>query len=110
MTITKTKSGVISNGDSLNAGAAINLSPEAFFFANDTTLYVADSGAPKNDSNASSGVDLGDGGLQKWSLVGGAASVLIDSEVRPNSPQAPTNFGIGTLVSWCATTLSRASA
>ena len=51
----------------------INLSPENFFFANATTLYVADSGAPKNDSvtNDSNGSTLGDGGLQKWSLVNG---------------------------------------
>jgi hypothetical protein len=55
------------NGISL-AGQEINLSPEDFFFANATTLYVADSGAPKNDSAATHG---GDGGLQKWSLIGG---------------------------------------
>jgi len=53
------------NGNSLNANLQINLSPENFFFANATTLYVADDGKPKNTS-ASSG--LGDGGLQKWSL------------------------------------------
>ncbi|HEX2816056.1 MAG TPA: PEP-CTERM sorting domain-containing protein, partial [Phenylobacterium sp.] len=35
-----------------------------------TTLYVADSGAPKNDSTVNSGTSIGDGGLQKWSLVG----------------------------------------
>lgn len=49
-------------------GLQINLSPTSFFFANDTTLYVADSGMPKQTS-ASSG--LGDGGLQKWSLING---------------------------------------
>jgi hypothetical protein len=54
-------------------GQEINLSPEDFFFANATTLYVADSGAPKNDSAQSDkgGSALGDGGLQKWSLVNG---------------------------------------
>ena len=46
----------------------INLSPENYFFANDSTLYVADSGNPKNTSGDS---PLGDGGLQKWSLVNG---------------------------------------
>ena len=30
------------------AGQQINLSPENFFFANASTLYVADSGSPKN--------------------------------------------------------------
>lgn len=46
-------------------GQQINLSPENYFFANSTTLYVADSGDPKNNS-ATTG--LGDGGLQKWTL------------------------------------------
>ncbi len=49
-------------------GQVINLSPEDYFFANATTLYVADSGAPKNNSASSA---LGDGGLQKWSLING---------------------------------------
>lgn len=49
------------------AGQQINLSPENYYFANATTLYVADSGSPKNNSATSS---VGDGGLQKWSLVG----------------------------------------
>ena len=55
-------------------GQEINLSPEDFFFANATTLYVADSGAPKNDSAQSDkgGSALGDGGLQKWSLINGS--------------------------------------
>ena len=49
-------------------GDQINLSPESFFFANADTLYVTDSGSPKNNSASSS---LGDGGLQKWVLTGG---------------------------------------
>ncbi|WP_213775939.1 hypothetical protein [Bradyrhizobium sp. dw_78] len=55
-----------SNG--LNSGQKVNLSPESFFFANSTTLYVADSGDPKNTK----GGNGGDGGLQKWSLVNGS--------------------------------------
>jgi hypothetical protein len=52
-------------GNSVNGGSGtVNLSPENFFFANATTLYVADSGDPKSGG-------LGDGGLQKWSLVNG---------------------------------------
>jgi hypothetical protein len=49
-------------------GEQINLSPENYFFANANTLYVADSGSPKNNSGSSS---LGDGGLQKWVNTGG---------------------------------------
>lgn len=41
----------------------VYLSPEQFFFANPYTLYIADSGSPKNGSNAAG---LGEGGLQKW--------------------------------------------
>jgi hypothetical protein len=51
------------------AGTKIYLSPENYFFANATTLYVADSGNPKGDNNGSSGngtQGLSDGGLQKW--------------------------------------------
>jgi PEP-CTERM motif len=44
-------------------GSVVNLSPEGYFFANASTLYVADSGSPKNNSGTSA---LGDGGLQKW--------------------------------------------
>jgi hypothetical protein len=52
------------NGNSINsAGEQINLSPENYFFANPSTLYIADSGDGKQDSATST---LGDGGLQKW--------------------------------------------
>lgn len=50
--------------NSVNAGAVgtrVDLSPEQYFFANATTLYVADGGAPKAGT-------IGDGGLQKWTL------------------------------------------
>ena len=50
--------------NSVNAGAvgtAVALSPEQYFFANATTLYVADGGQPKAGT-------IGDGGLQKWIL------------------------------------------
>jgi hypothetical protein len=72
MTIT---TGANSNGNGLNAGQDINLSPADFFFANPTTLYVADTGNPKNDSNGATNstgtANIGNGGLQKWSLVSG---------------------------------------
>jgi hypothetical protein len=44
-------------------GNAVNFSPDGFYFANATTLYVADVGAPKNKG-------LGDGGIQKWTFNG----------------------------------------
>lgn len=55
------------------AGQTINLSPESFFFANATTLYVADSGIPKNNSATTA---LGDGGLQKWVLANGTWTLV----------------------------------
>lgn len=61
-----------SNGNSVNSardGNFVYASPEQFFFANSTTLYVTDSGSPKN-GNAEKAA-LGDGGLQKYSLVNG---------------------------------------
>ncbi|WP_036169139.1 PEP-CTERM sorting domain-containing protein [Massilia sp. 9096] len=52
------------NGNGVNAaGQTISLSPEQYFFATASVLYVADSGIPKNSSGSST---LGDGGLQKW--------------------------------------------
>lgn len=50
----------------------INLSPENYFFASPTVLYVADSGTPKNTSaqNQSPFTFCGAGGLQKWVKVG----------------------------------------
>ncbi|WP_394779529.1 PEP-CTERM sorting domain-containing protein [Undibacterium sp.] len=59
------------NGNGINApGALVNLSPESYYFANASTLYVADSGIPKNDSALAKGdtrsTTYGDGGLQKW--------------------------------------------
>jgi hypothetical protein len=57
--------------DASLGGSKIYLSPENYFFANATTLYVADSGAPKGDNNGSGGAaqGLSDGGLQKWVLL-----------------------------------------
>ncbi len=49
--------------DSSLVGKTTYLSPESYFFANATTLYVADSGNPKLGG-------LGDGGLQKWTYNG----------------------------------------
>lgn len=77
-TINSAGSGNTSNGNNLNAGLAVNLSPQNYWFASPTVLYVADTGSPKNDSNGpdavctsnggSSKATVGDGGLQKWIL------------------------------------------
>ena len=56
-------SGSNGTGNPFNAGLQINLSPENYFFASPSILYVADSGDPKNNSANS---PVGDGGLQKW--------------------------------------------
>ena len=42
----------------------VNYSPEGIYFANTTTMYLADTGDPKKGAP-------GDGGIQKWSLTGG---------------------------------------
>ena len=53
-----------SETNGLNAsGQTINLSPQGYFFANSTTLYIADTGEGKQTSATTT---LGDGGLQKW--------------------------------------------
>lgn len=80
-----------SNGNGLNAGLQINLSPESFFFANSSTLYVTDSGNGKQTSANSS---LGDGGLQKWSLVSG--SWTLDYTLAAGLTLVPNTSAAGT--------------
>lgn len=63
VTITTSADGS-NNGNGINAvGQTVNLSPENFFFASPSVLYVADSG---NGKQTSASTKLGDGGLQKW--------------------------------------------
>jgi hypothetical protein len=64
------------NVNSARNGSFVYLSPEEFFFANATTMYVADSGEPKN-GNVNKAA-LGEGGLQKWSLVKGVWTLDYD--------------------------------
>ncbi|MDR3537425.1 MAG: hypothetical protein P4L71_13090, partial [Acetobacteraceae bacterium] len=66
ITLTTSTANGVNNG---RLGTTVYLSPENFFYASPTVLYVADSGAPKN-GNAEKAA-LGDGGLQKWVLVNG---------------------------------------
>ena len=61
------------NGNSINGSSgSAYLSPENYFYANSTTLYVADTGLSKNGTQGTASGNLGDGGLQKWSLVNGS--------------------------------------
>lgn len=83
-------------------GSFVYLSPEQYFFANPTTLYVTDSGQPKN-GNANKAA-LGEGGLQKWSLVGGTWTLDYDlyvglnlvnnANANANTPTAPGVTGL----------------
>jgi hypothetical protein len=83
-------------------GSFVYLSPEEYFFANSTTLYVADSGQPKN-GNANKAA-LGEGGLQKWSLVGGTwvldydlvngLNLVNNATATPADPTAPGVTGL----------------
>jgi autotransporter passenger strand-loop-strand repeat protein len=51
----------VNSVNAADVGQVVNLSPENYFFANATTLYIADGGDPKEGG-------VGDGGLQKWTL------------------------------------------
>jgi hypothetical protein len=83
-------------------GSFVYLSPEQYFFANSSTLYVADSGQPKN-GNADKAA-LGEGGLQKWSFNGTAWTLdydlvaglnLVDNaNANANTPTAPGVTGL----------------
>jgi hypothetical protein len=70
-------------------GKTVNFSPQAFTFANATTLYVADTGDPK-------AMGIGDGGIQKWSLLNGTWA-LDYTLVDPNfvSPTVATSVSDG---------------
>jgi hypothetical protein len=83
-------------------GKFVYLSPEQYFFANPTTLYVTDSGQPKNgNANAAA---LGEGGLQKWSLVGAnwvldydlvvGLQLVNNATANSNTPTAPGVTGL----------------
>ncbi len=60
VTLTAAQENTVNSGA---VGTTIHLSPESYFFANATTLYVADGGIPKEGG-------IGDGGLQKWTYNG----------------------------------------
>ena len=91
--------------NSARNGKFVYLSPEQFYFANATTMYVADSGQPKS-GNADAAA-LGEGGLQKWSLVAGVWTLdydislgldLVDNatanSATPSAPGVTGLFGL----------------
>jgi hypothetical protein len=69
--------GATANGvNNARIGSFVYLSPEQYFLASPTVMYVADSGQPKAGSANAAG--LGEGGLQKWVLVNGAWVLAYD--------------------------------
>jgi hypothetical protein len=72
-----------------NNGSGVNYSPEGFYFANATTLYVADTGDPKAGGT-------GDGGIQKW-VFSGSQWTLLYTLTNPNfvSPTQATSAAHG---------------
>jgi PEP-CTERM motif len=83
-------------------GSFVYLSPEQYFFASPTVLYVADSGQPKN-GNANKAA-LGEGGLQKWVLVNGTwtleyvlyagLNLVNNANANSNTPKAAGVTGL----------------
>lgn len=93
----------LANGvNNSRVGSFVYTSPEQYFFANSTTLYVADGGQPKN-GNANKAA-LGEGGLQKWSFIGGSWKLDYDlvaglhlannANANANTPNAPGVTGL----------------
>ena len=81
-------------------GSFVYLSPEQYFFADPNTLYVTDSGQPKN-GNVNKAA-LGEGGLQKWSMIGGTwtldydlvANLNLVNNANATTPTAPGVTGL----------------
>jgi hypothetical protein len=91
----------LANGvNNARIGSFVYLSPEQFFFADPNTLYIADSGQPKN-GNVNKAA-LGEGGLQKWSLVGGVwildydlvSGLNLVNNANASTPTAPGVTGL----------------
>jgi hypothetical protein len=78
----------VTTGENLSSGTGFTLdsynSPEGFWFANSTTLYVADTGIPKKGGSVS-----GAGGIQKWTLNG--STWQLDYVLRPSSFISPSS-------------------
>ncbi|HEY0342514.1 MAG TPA: PEP-CTERM sorting domain-containing protein, partial [Steroidobacteraceae bacterium] len=74
----------ITSATATTANGIANLSPQGFFFANPTTLYVADTGDPKS-------AGLSDGGLQKWTYSTASNSWVLDYTLTSSNFVLPTN-------------------
>jgi hypothetical protein len=96
-----------------NTNGPSPLTPFGFFFANPTTLYVADEGNPSitlTDANGQSEMDLVSdplAGLQKWVLVPGNSPFwqlvyILQDELQINKPQNITDYTGTTLRPGCA--------
>ena len=72
-------------------GSTVYMSPEGFFFANATTLYVADTGSPKITSGGS------DGGIQKWSYDGPGNTWTLDYTLKYAFPNTSSETGFESL-------------
>jgi autotransporter passenger strand-loop-strand repeat protein len=79
--------GTANSVNAADIGQSVNLSPEQYFFADPDTLYIADGGDPKEGG-------LGDGGLQKWSLVDG--TWVLDYTLSEGLNQVPDTDTTGT--------------
>ena len=64
-------------------GQTVNFSPQGYFFANPTTLYIADTGDPKAGGT-------GAGGIQKWGF-NGTSWVLLYEFANPSNFVAPSS-------------------
>ncbi len=71
-------------------GVAVNFSPEGYFFANATTLYIADTGSPKAGGT-------GDGGIQKWSYSSANHVWTLDYTLTYNFSTASSETGFESL-------------
>jgi hypothetical protein len=67
---------VTAAGGTNRVGKFVYLSPEQYFFASPTVMYVTDSGQPK--AGSANAAAEGEGGLQKWSLINGVWTIDYD--------------------------------
>jgi len=74
---------ITSATNGLSGSSKVDYSPEGFYFANSTTLYVADTGDPKVGN-------VGDGGIQKWTLSLSTNKWTLDYTLTPTGFVSPT--------------------
>jgi hypothetical protein len=73
----------ITTATATTSNGLANLSPQGFFFANPTTLYVADTGDPKSGGT-------GNGGLQKWTFSSANNAWTLDYTLTASTFVPPT--------------------